>query len=946
MMTDKEFFTKLNNIPRAKYAPVPFWSWNNGIDKAEAEKQIEEMKVAGYGGFIIHARAGLTTEYLSENWFSAVSACVEKAEKEGLCVWFYDEFGYPSGFVGGRLLKDEKNLAPYLECVKIDEFDKNALACYVKTGENFKRIYNNDFDALSENYAVYKRLSFSNVDILNPDVVSLFIEKTYDKYYERFKKYFGNVVRGFFTDEPQYYRYATPYSPAADEKFMEKFGEDIKDGLIYLFFDFQSGYRFRTRYYSVLNELYTVNYYKRLYDWCEERGAELTGHTVEEPHLFSQMWGSANAMPSYLYEHIPGIDHLCRGMDGVMDEIQVESIAAQSGKKQVMSESFACSGYSADLRTLRYIGDYQYALGVNYLVVHLMNYSLQGGGAKDFPQTFSKHDPWWDNFGDFTKYFERLGYIFANTREETNVLVVHAMRDAYLSYDRFKDKASVCEIEDKFYDFSDNLAKSGVGYHYLDESIAEKTGRAENGTITLGSVSYKTVILPDRKNIKKSTYDLLKNFVSQGGKLCVTGEFPALMDGEDYAFEKIVGNISLDEIVRENKAVRADGKILARKTSGELGEFLFLVNVEDEKPITAIFDESYGKVDILNEKIVKTNGTVKLEPHESILLKKYDFAEEKPVGTETTDVTDKFILDGITENNLIIDFAEVSFDGVNYGEKKFIEMVSDELIRSKHNGATYIKYRFTVKGKPSELRLLAQNNRVGKITVNGEKIKTSKTDFDVKFYVANIADKVFTGENEIVFEIDYYQSPDVFATLYGEGITESMVNKLVYNTIIEPIYVQGDFVLDKNHAIGKSCFPLSSDKFENLTENGYAFFAGKAEFVGSVFCKGEKAALKLVGDYISADVYLNGEKTDGCVLKNECVFNGAKTGENEIRIILKSSLRNMFGPLHLKGIKEDWGIGPEAFTFSGKWKNGIPDDFTIKYTVVPFGIKKIEIENY
>lgn len=942
-MTDKEFFKQLNSIPRAEYAPVPFWSWNNDIETSEAERQIEEMKVAGYGGFIIHARAGLTTEYLSEKWFEVVSACVEKAEKEGLCVWFYDEFGYPSGFVGGELLKDEKNLAPYLECEKIDKFDKTALACYEKVGEDFKRVY--ETCEKGEYYAVYKRLSPCNVDILNPDVVSLFIQKTYDKYYERFKKYFGNVVRGFFTDEPQYYRYATPYSPAADKEFEKKFGEDIKDGLIYLFYDFESGYRFRTRYYSVLNKLYTVNYYKRLYDWCDERGAELTGHTVEEPHLFSQMWGSADAMPSYLYEHIPGIDHLCRGMDGVMDEIQVESVAAQTGRKQIMSESFACSGYSADLRMLKYIGDYEYALGVNYLVVHLMNYSLQGGGAKDFPQTFSRQDPWWDNYADFLKYFTRLGYIFAETEEKADVLVVHAIRDVYLTYDRFKDKSSVERIEDDFYKFSKDLAENGVQYHYLDESIAEKIGKAENGKITLGEKSYGTVILPNRRSIKKSTYNLLEKFVGQGGKLCVTGEFPTLCDGEKADFNKLNGSVSLEEIIGNNKTVKADGKVLVRKTSGKLGDFIFILNTEEAKTVTVEVDISYGRADILTEKIEKTGGKITLRPHESVLLKKYDFAEEANVYSETKDVTDKFVLESITKNNLIVDFAEASFDGVHFGKKKHIEQISDELIRTKHIGETYLKYRFSVSEKPIKLNLLAQNNNLSEITVNGKKVNISDSDFDVKFYEADISEATKTGENEIVFKINYYQSPVVYDTLYGEGITESMVNMLVYNTIIEPIYVQSDCFLDENLRIGKSKLPLESAAFSNLTENGYKFFAGKAEIVGKVNLKGESHKIKLIGDYISADVYVNGKKMSGCVLDNECVLSGAKNGENEIRIVLKSSLRNMFGPLHLKGIQEDWGIGPDAFTFPGKWRHGIPDNFTADYTVVPFGIKKIEIES-
>ena len=168
---------------------------------------------------------------------------------------------------------------------------------------------------------------------------------------------------------------------------------------------------------------------------------------------------------------------------------------------------------------------------------------------------------------------------------------------------------------------------------------------------------------------------------------------------------------------------------------------------------------------------------------------------------------------------------------------------------------------------------------------------------------------------------------------------------LVYNTIIEPIYVQSDCSLDENLRIGKSKLPLERAAFSNLTENGYKFFAGKAEIVGKVNLKGESHKIKLIGDYISADVYVNGKKTSGCVLDNECVLSGAKNGENEIRIVLKSSLRNMFGPLHLKGIQEDWGIGPDAFTFPGKWRRGIPDNFTADYTVVPFGIKKIEIES-
>ena len=88
---------------------------------------------------------------------------------------------------------------------------------------------------------------------------------------------------------------------------LEKEMESVKDGLIHLFHSEKNDYAFRVKYYQTMNRLYTENYYKRLYDWCESHGCQLTGHTVEEPHLFSQMWGSAGAMPSYRYSHVaPG----------------------------------------------------------------------------------------------------------------------------------------------------------------------------------------------------------------------------------------------------------------------------------------------------------------------------------------------------------------------------------------------------------------------------------------------------------------------------------------------------------------------------------------------------------------------------------------------------------------------------------------------------------------
>ena len=112
------------------YKSIPFWSWNNNIEEDELCRQIEDMNEAGIGGFIMHARTGLSIEYLGEKWFSCVKACLDKAKELNMNAWVYDENGWPSGFVGGKLLEVEEYRANFLECKELDYFDKDAFAVF------------------------------------------------------------------------------------------------------------------------------------------------------------------------------------------------------------------------------------------------------------------------------------------------------------------------------------------------------------------------------------------------------------------------------------------------------------------------------------------------------------------------------------------------------------------------------------------------------------------------------------------------------------------------------------------------------------------------------------------------------------------------------------------------------------------------------------------------
>lgn len=74
---------ELKKIPK-KYCPIPFWSWNDKLNTNEVSFQIDEMEKQGMGGFFMHARGGLQTLYMGEEWFENVRTCVDKCKENGM----------------------------------------------------------------------------------------------------------------------------------------------------------------------------------------------------------------------------------------------------------------------------------------------------------------------------------------------------------------------------------------------------------------------------------------------------------------------------------------------------------------------------------------------------------------------------------------------------------------------------------------------------------------------------------------------------------------------------------------------------------------------------------------------------------------------------------------------------------------------------------------------
>ena len=918
------------------YRGIPVWSWNNTLDKAVLVKQIEDMKEAGLGGFIMHARIGLKDEYMGEKWFSCIEACLDKAKELHMNAWVYDENGWPSGFVGGKLLEREDFLAQYLTYEVKDRFDSEAFAIYVKQDETFLRV---EAECGAEAYhCVYLCSSPANTDILNPEVVDAFIEQTHEQYYRRFADRFGKELVGFFTDEPQCYRWATPYSRFVRAEYEALYGEDIRDGLIWLFHRYEEGVCFRVRYYTVMNRLYTERFYKRLYDWCAAHNCKLTGHSIEEASLGGQMLGGAGVMPSYEYQQIPGIDCLGRDCINVQAPKQVSSVASQLGIHQVLTETFACGGHDTTPRELKSIADGQLFNGVNLICHHLFPYSLSAQGKSDHPPVFSRQANWWEQFRTFNEYLARLGYLVANTRERYDVAVVSPLRSVYIEHVR-GDRS--CRMNDEMNGLLNELRKNGVCYQILDEGLLEKYGRVEGELLVLGNCRYQTVIVPDMPNLSRATNELLQRF---GGKLLMRGT-PTHVDGVKEQIS-LHSNTTMQEIIA-NAAVRfccVEGDADLNSREGKLGDFLLIKNYSRTKSARVVMKgvaEHYRALDLLTLQTANISNDIVLEPCGSLILTRHNEAVPTVVHYDTVSIKDRFRVTDISENYHVLDTGRLSYDGVQYGENLPLQRIFEDLLRFDFVGKVWIEQRFTVKEKLT-LTLMSECGFVS-ATLNGRSLQFEQSSFDPLYLEATLTDDLVEGENVLVFVFDYHQHEGVHYALFDPNATESLRNCLYYDTHIESSFLRGAFVLNDEHVLlPQTNLPVLN---ASLASQGYPFFYGTLTACGSVELDeitSGKHYLALSGRFLAAEVTVNGTRRD-ILFENRCEIGDLlQKGSNEIKLVLRSSLRNLYGPHHWKVQAEPNSVNPFIFTQRGDWNGGIASRYTPIYQSVPFGADEIE----
>ncbi len=878
----KELITQLAD-PSSEYRGHPFWSWNDKLTPEQLRWEIREMKRVGLGGYFMHARGGLITEYLSDDWFDCIEACVDEGKKLGMESWSYDENGWPSGFGGGIVsgMGDHYHVR-WLVCAPMTDTmpEGTLLGLYAVTGQTV-RFAGLDADAAKASladgetlYYVTHEKNADYVDILNPAVVKAFLDCTYEKYAEKLGADFGGAsMPGFFTDEPQFARCKIPWSYIMPEEFEKTNGYDLTAKLPLLFLEREGYEKFRFDFWRVVSRLYTESFGKQIFDWCDKHNCKFTGHAMMEDNLYTQMACTAGVMPLYEYMHVPGMDWLGRHIGNPLIPKQVGSAARQLGKKLTLSETFALCGWDVSFEELKWIAEWQYVNGINLMCQHLEGYSIRGLRKRDYPPSMFYQSPWWDDYKSFNDYFARLGKLFADSDEEVDVLLLHPLHTAYIAYN-----GGNCPAVQKYDRALDQalrlLSGNHIGYHLGDEKLLAGHGSVDGTAFKVGLCSYHTVLLPSMLSLDAKTFALLKEFAANGGRIFALGEKPVLVDGEAndelVSFMQTIEALPVgdEELITASLTKLGLKKLTVSDRNGEIAcihcrvsrlpdgsRAYFFANQDREHAYDAkiVLDSADDTVElsltdlnVTGTDAITSNGRtvlyVHFEPMQSHLFL---------AGNDLPDVTLKkkpafivplshdWVCTAGDDNTLTLDTCQyILGEGDTYSEPRNILDIMEILLGQRANDKIKLRFAFTIDEKArinlmKNFRLVSELTDEFVITVNGHPLTYDGKSWwkDKSFKAYDIKPYLVPGVNEIIVDGSFFQRKKVYEVLFGRNVLETERNKLTYDTELESLYLVGDFGV--------------------RSESGYTEGARRALFTDGGFTITDRPLLFVGGDIVT-----------------------------------------------------------------------------------------------
>ncbi len=792
-------------------------------------------------------------EFGEDNWWSDVELILKECKRLGMKVWILDDERFPTGFAANYIQKnniDNKKfsvisysmdaLGPIKDgAVLINNYipDKGdeIIGVYACKREKNSEVMTGEIIDLSENisgdfvyfdlpdgcYRIsavvrtlrgYSEMEQGRIDMLSEESARYMIKAVYEPHFEHFKKYFGNTIEGFFSDEPCFdnrdenEQFASelgrprtyyPWNDCLFEMLKEEFGEDAKK---YLPFLWQSAAnhieaKIRTAYMNCITRLYQKNFSMALGDWCREHGVLYTGHVIEDDNIHTKTGaGAGHYFRAMSGEDIPGVDvvlsevipgmadypvlgEVCyRLCDNKFFHYTLAKLASSDAhirpetKGRAMCEIFGAYGWAEGVKMMKWLTDFMLVRGINHFVPHA--FSMRFPDEDCPPHFYARgNNPQFKAFGVLMQYMNRMSHILTEAR--------HIARAAVL----YQAEAEWSGAE---FDYSESVGK--VLYdNQIDYDIvpidALKDAISESGKLKINRAEYDCFIVPHSTALPirliKRLYELSQN----GVNVVYADAYPEhssegvsineyIQDSENLS---VVKTENIAEYMKSNGFVdvlceeKTDVNRFLRVFHGERnGNDIYMLNNENEtrEIDTPIRFKNFGGGDYIiydamansAKRGYSADGTIKikLSPYSSVVIITGKVSKDLPKADALKPMGET-ALNGVYELSLATEKEYPNFK--KCGELDRLKNITARDMLPQFSGHIRYETRLDISVNPN-LKYILDLGYVGEtaeVSLNGENIGIKIAPpyrFDISEYVKDGTNELcITVTNHLGFEV-------------------------------------------------------------------------------------------------------------------------------------------------------------------------------------------------
>lgn len=384
----------------------------------------------GIEQILLYPRSGCELEYLSEEWFDTIGKFLKTAKKLDMDVWLYDEFNWPSGDAGGKVSSNKK-----MRLRSVDK--KGVISSY---SQHNKNLFGEKFFP----------------DLLSDEAVDLFIELTYEEYYKRFKDYFGNVIKGFFTDEPSIGYCSSdksvPYYDGLFDDYEKYYGKSFFDGCAEF-------YKNVTR---LVFERFNNCFILKLKNWCESHGILLTGHLMGDTEPYGATLNSGDYLKSISRFSLPGVDEIATGISSSYTLSIFGNAEYAANENGAMAELFALGPCDISYKTRRCMIYLASCFKINHYFLAVSPMDMRGNmKIRDYFNIFSEDQP------DFCG----IKLLSEDAKTAASLAKKDFDADVYIKYPTEVCAQRICEKIDtsEFVKLLGKLTENQIQWKYCDD---------------------------------------------------------------------------------------------------------------------------------------------------------------------------------------------------------------------------------------------------------------------------------------------------------------------------------------------------------------------------------------------------------------------------------------------------------------------------------------------